>query len=74
MLSEKTDYNAPFIDAVIPGGGGGGAGGTKGCMGSELGGGGGGGMASDGAPSGLRWASVWDLLSSFISAARTCSN
>lgn len=36
--------------------------------------GGGGGIDSEGAPSGLRCASVVDLLSSFISAARTCSN
>lgn len=42
--------------------------------GSEEGGIGGGGMASDGAPSGFRCASVCALLSSFISVASTCSN
>lgn len=36
--------------------------------------GGEGGMASDGAPSGLRCDSVRSLLSSFISAANTCSS
>lgn len=61
----------PLNDDVIEAGGGG-AGGTQGCMASVEGGGGG--MASEGAPSGLRCASVWDLLSSFISAANTCSN
>lgn len=65
------DVMDPFIELVITGGRG-----RDGCMmlwrGNEDGGGGG--IASEGAPSGLRCASVCDLLSSFISAASTCSS
>ena len=61
----------PLHDDVMEGGGGGAGGAMGGLARVE---GGAGGMCSEGAPSGLRCASVCDLLSSFISAANTCSN